>query len=96
MAGDIELPTMATEVSQNSQLVPANATQFPGSFAPHARYEKRKIPHHRKWRAATYAYLAHGWSDINIWKSAVGVSLHVKRPSNILNSIMSTYLLTLI
>jgi hypothetical protein len=74
MARVLELPAMATEVVQKRQMIPASATQFPGSFGSQGRYETRKTPYHRKWRSIIYSYLTDGWNDISIWKSAVSIA----------------------
>ena len=53
------------------KLVPANATQFPGSFASGLRQDQRKQAETIHWRAVWRTYFTDGWNDISIWKSAV-------------------------
>jgi hypothetical protein len=55
------------------KLVPASATQFPGSFAPELRRDHRKYSEHKSWKNTLCLYFTDGWDDISIWKSAVGL-----------------------
>lgn len=70
----LEVQTMEDLIS-NSQgrLVPAQATQFPGSFASDLRRDTRRYVKSTKWQRVASQYLTDGWGDINIWKSAVSV-----------------------
>lgn len=56
---------------EKNKLVPMDATQFPGSFAPDLREDQRSYPKKRDWRSVLHCYFADGWDDISIWKSAV-------------------------
>ncbi|KAL5321990.1 hypothetical protein ACEPPN_009956 [Leptodophora sp. 'Broadleaf-Isolate-01'] len=60
------------DLISNSQgrLVPAQATQFPGSFASDLRRDTRRYVKSTKWQRVASQYLTDGWGDINIWKSA--------------------------
>ncbi|PVH85187.1 aquaporin-like protein [Cadophora sp. DSE1049] len=52
------------------RLIPSQATQFPGSFAPDLRRDSRKYVKSTRWERVLFQYLTDGWDDINIWKSA--------------------------
>lgn len=70
--------------SQKRKLVPSQATQFPGSFAPDLRGDNRKYSESRTWRTVVHTYFTDGWGDINIWKSAVRLGPHkVSTPDHI-------------
>ena len=57
-------------ISMEKKLVPASATQFPGSFASDLRQDHRKYADTRDWRNVLRTYFSDGWDDISIWKSA--------------------------
>ncbi|CZS87915.1 hypothetical protein WAI453_000299 [Rhynchosporium graminicola] len=52
------------------RLIPSQATQFPGSFAPDLRRDTRKLAKSKKWEQVFYQYITDGWDDIGIWRSA--------------------------
>ncbi len=53
------------------RLVPAQATQFPGSFASEFRTDHRKLPQSNQWQAVLHTFFLEGWQDISVYKSAV-------------------------
>ncbi|KAI9647871.1 hypothetical protein NHQ30_004259 [Ciborinia camelliae] len=57
-------PTEAT------QLIPASCAQFPGSFAPDSRKDRRKVSKRGGLSDRIYIFLTDGWSDVSVWKSA--------------------------
>lgn len=61
---------MVSRLATEKKLVPASATQFPGSFASEFRREHREHCEARSWRSIVL-YFTYGWEDISIWKSAV-------------------------
>lgn len=66
------ITTMEDLISTSrGRLIPSQATQFPGSFAPDLRRDSRKYVQSAKWERVLFQYLTDGWDDINIWKSAV-------------------------
>lgn len=62
---------------QKQKLVPAQATQFPGSFASDLRNDHRKYVESRSWRAVLHSYFTDGWQDVGIYKSAVSIDRNV-------------------
>lgn len=59
--------------TMEKKLVPASATQFPGSFASELRRDHRKYSEDKSWSSTLHVYFRDGWDDISIWKSAVGL-----------------------
>lgn len=53
------------------KLVPTPATNFPGSFAAELRQDNRKYAEIRSLRNILQTYFTDGWSNVDIWKSAV-------------------------
>ncbi|EDO02414.1 predicted protein [Sclerotinia sclerotiorum 1980 UF-70] len=52
-----------------NQLTPASCAEFPGSFAPDLRRDKREVVKHDSFRDRFYFFLTDGWSDMTIWKN---------------------------
>lgn len=72
--------------TEETRLIPASCAQFPGSFAPDSRKDKRKVSKRGGFRDRVYIFLTDGWSDVTIWKSAVcnlplNVPRHTKQSS---------------
>ena len=72
---DTGISTMEDLISDSrGRLIPTQATQFPGSFAPDLRRDSRRYVKSTRWERTVFQYLTDGWDDINIWKSAVSRS----------------------
>ncbi|KAK0109206.1 hypothetical protein ONS96_003029 [Cadophora gregata f. sp. sojae] len=70
-SSDFCIPRMEDLISDSQgRLIPSQATQFPGSFAPDLRRDSRKYVKSARWEKVLFQYLTDGWDDINIWKSA--------------------------
>lgn len=61
--------------TEETQLIPASCAQFPGSFAPDLRRDKRRVSKRGGLSDRVYVFLTDGWGDITVWKSAVCHSL---------------------
>ncbi|KAL2071729.1 hypothetical protein VTL71DRAFT_12964 [Oculimacula yallundae] len=59
--------------TSKGRLIPTQATQFPGSFAPDLRKDKRKPVKSTKWERVLCQYFTDGWDDVGIWKAAVSI-----------------------
>lgn len=57
-------------VKRRSELVPSPAAYFKGSFAPHKRQVIQLDRNEPGLRNAIYEYLADGWTNPPVWKSA--------------------------
>ncbi|TGO87531.1 hypothetical protein BPOR_0220g00090 [Botrytis porri] len=55
---------------EETRLIPASCAQFPGSFAPDSRKDKRKVPKRGGFSDRIYIFLTDGWGDVTVWKSA--------------------------
>ncbi len=76
MAFKVEFLAMANLISTSKgALVPSQATQFPGSFAPDLRRDGRKYTESETLKRVVYNYLTDGWNDTTIWKSAVSTCI---------------------
>ncbi|KAB8288464.1 hypothetical protein EYC80_010129 [Monilinia laxa] len=56
--------------TEETQLIPASCAQFPGSFAPDLRKDKRKVSKRGGLTDRFYIFLTDGWNDVTVWKSA--------------------------
>ncbi|KAJ8067544.1 hypothetical protein OCU04_004885 [Sclerotinia nivalis] len=56
--------------TEENQLTPASCAEFPGSFVPDLRKDKRKVVKRGGFRDRFYVFLTDGWSEVTIWKSA--------------------------
>lgn len=61
--------------TEETQLIPASCAQFPGSFAPDSRRDKRRVSKRGGFSDRIYIFLTDGWGDITVWKSVVCHSL---------------------
>lgn len=57
--------------NEEIQLIPASCAQFPGSFAPDSRKDKRKVSKGSGFSDRICIFFTDGWSDVTVWKSAV-------------------------
>ena len=67
---DIRFDTPAALRTKQSELVPAPAAHFKGSFAPDGRKVVQINQKKPSLRNAVWSYLTHGWTFLPIWKSA--------------------------
>lgn len=67
---DIRFDTPAAIRTNQSELVPAPAAYFKGSFAPDGRKVVQINQKKPGLRNAVWGYLTHGWTFLPIWKSA--------------------------
>ncbi|RAL61438.1 hypothetical protein DID88_009368 [Monilinia fructigena] len=56
--------------TEETQLIPASCAQFPGSFAPDLRKDKRKVSKRGGLTDRIHVFLTDGWNDVTVWKSA--------------------------
>ncbi|THV46661.1 hypothetical protein BGAL_0369g00080 [Botrytis galanthina] len=56
--------------NEEIQLIPASCAQFPGSFAPDLRKDKRKVSKSSGFSDRICIFFTDGWSDVTVWKSA--------------------------
>ncbi|KAF7916097.1 hypothetical protein BELL_0341g00080 [Botrytis elliptica] len=62
---DSEIPP-----TEETQLIPTSCAQFPGSFAPDLREDKRRVSKRSGFSDRIYIFFTDGWGDVTVWKSA--------------------------
>lgn len=67
---DTEIDSISRRQSVNTELVPAPAANFKGSFAPAGRKGAQLLRWKHGRRNVVYEYFTRGWNHLSIWKSA--------------------------
>lgn len=68
---DTEIDSIRRRQSVDTELVPAPAANFKGSFAPAGRKNAQTLHGKQGRRIVVYEYFTHGWDQSPIWKSAL-------------------------